>query len=662
MQGNESLSQASIAVIGTGPRGISILERLGVRLSARIPDQIITLYVIDDAEVGCGRIWRTDQPHYLVMNNRCGEVTMFSGKTDGGAWRPGNGPGFADWWRQVDTSFPGSSTYAPRAIYGRYLKFVLDTIELNLPRNVRLERIKARVTRLERSSGRFVLSLDTGQSLNADRVVTCLGHPHPQLDDSQKVLSRHSQCKSHTTCIPNDSLTCMPLGATLARASIGVIGLGLTFYDVLMTLTIGRGGRFIECDAGLRYIRSGCEPKKIVAGSRRALPIPVRGTWQRPHDYRYMPRFFTPERVLETRSRKRLDFRAELLPWLLGELNYVYVQKRLEYKQAQDFIEIVSSLNLTTTTILPQLISCAESFGVNDFIELDMLATPFKNSTFIDQRSFRRTLIELVKEDVHQSELGDFHGPLKAVVEVLREARSTIRLAVDFCGLTSESHRDFVEDIGPKIAFLSTGPPGIRAKQLLALITEGTLEILGPDARFEPTPAGKYVGFSPKVPGYKSTIDALIDARVPATDLATDANPLVKDLLNQGIWRSHVNHGRNPFLTGALDTTRAPFNPIGRSDSIEMGMHALGITMEGTRWFTQVGIARLGPSTEFFRDADSIAEAVASVAYTVLCDDNQKSALRDQIKFCENQPPKASCTPTDKSSLKYRKDVSLTTQ
>ena len=52
------MSTPAIAIVGMGPRGISILERL----SARMDDSSdpITVHLIDDAQHGAGRIWETD--------------------------------------------------------------------------------------------------------------------------------------------------------------------------------------------------------------------------------------------------------------------------------------------------------------------------------------------------------------------------------------------------------------------------------------------------------------------------------------------------------------------------------------------------------------------------------------------------------------------------
>ncbi|MGH3857523.1 MAG: FAD/NAD(P)-binding protein, partial [Pseudonocardiaceae bacterium] len=126
--GDHTVTPHRVAVVGTGPRGLATLERMAARLVADPPRGLVELTAIDAVEVGCGRIWRTDQPDCFLMNTPAGEVTMFSGPWDGGPAQAGAGPTLAQWWEQMDHDYPGSNGYAPRAVYGRYLRFVLDAV------------------------------------------------------------------------------------------------------------------------------------------------------------------------------------------------------------------------------------------------------------------------------------------------------------------------------------------------------------------------------------------------------------------------------------------------------------------------------------------------------------------------------------------------------
>ena len=107
-----------VAIVGMGPRGLAVLERLLVRARAGAAPAELAVWAVDDVEPGVGRIWRVGQPRWLVMNTVAGQVTMYS---DGPAGPPraGHGPSLADWLRaQPDPTVAalGAADYAPRSI------------------------------------------------------------------------------------------------------------------------------------------------------------------------------------------------------------------------------------------------------------------------------------------------------------------------------------------------------------------------------------------------------------------------------------------------------------------------------------------------------------------------------------------------------------------
>src|SRR5690349_495203 len=114
-----------------GPRGLSVLERLLVRLCGRGPVGGVVIWAIDGVEHGCGRVWRTDQPEWLTMNATAGEVTVLSPDNDVlGADTPAGAPSFADWTSQTPDAGPHlhSAEYPDRRHYGRYLRDVFEQL------------------------------------------------------------------------------------------------------------------------------------------------------------------------------------------------------------------------------------------------------------------------------------------------------------------------------------------------------------------------------------------------------------------------------------------------------------------------------------------------------------------------------------------------------
>src|SRR5690606_10749270 len=93
----------------------------------------------------------------------------------------------------------------------------------------------------------------------------------------------------------------------------------------------------------------------------------------------------------------------------------------------------------------------------------DLVERPTAGRRFADRAAFRRWLLDHLAEDIRQARAGNVGGPLKAALDVLRDLRNEIRLAVDHGGLDGDSYRDELAGwYNPLNAFLSIGPPVSR--------------------------------------------------------------------------------------------------------------------------------------------------------------------------------------------------------
>ena len=106
------MTVTQIALIGAGPRGISVLERLAAYLrdsssfgQAQTKTQAvgpqITVHIVDDSQIGAGRVWDTTQTRTLCMNTLADAVTLFTepGSTVGASVL--SGPTLYEWIRLV---------------------------------------------------------------------------------------------------------------------------------------------------------------------------------------------------------------------------------------------------------------------------------------------------------------------------------------------------------------------------------------------------------------------------------------------------------------------------------------------------------------------------------------------------------------------------------
>src|SRR6478672_11719358 len=89
--------RATIAIVGAGPRGAGLLERIVASVPELRPRAGLDVHLIDPYPAGAGRIWRHEQSPLLAMNSMAADVTMF---TDDSVSCDGpivSGPSMWDW-------------------------------------------------------------------------------------------------------------------------------------------------------------------------------------------------------------------------------------------------------------------------------------------------------------------------------------------------------------------------------------------------------------------------------------------------------------------------------------------------------------------------------------------------------------------------------------
>ncbi|MFK4222361.1 FAD/NAD(P)-binding protein [Streptomyces sp. NPDC019890] len=139
----------AVAVVGAGPRGTSVLERLCASVPELIPGTSLTVHLVDPAPPGPGRVWRTDQPTELLMNTVASQVTLFTDDSVvcEGPIRPG--PSLYEWATAHTDERLGPDDYPTRACYGRYLEWAFGQTVDAAPDTVTVRVHQARAIRLE---------------------------------------------------------------------------------------------------------------------------------------------------------------------------------------------------------------------------------------------------------------------------------------------------------------------------------------------------------------------------------------------------------------------------------------------------------------------------------------------------------------------------------
>ncbi|KUM81045.1 FAD-binding protein [Streptomyces curacoi] len=599
----------SVALVGAGPRGTSVLERLCASVPELLPPEVrLTVHVIDPAPPGPGRVWRTAQSPELLMNTVASQVTLFTDDSVdcSGPVRPG--PSLHDWAGGA----LGPDEYPTRALYGQYLEWVFAKVVREAPPAVRVETYAARAVRLDDApDGRQVLTLDDGRTLSGlSAVVLAQGHLPTAADATQRRLAAYAERHGLRHVAPAN-----PADVDLSGVSPGepvlLRGLGLNFFDHMALLTTGRGGRFVRTEgAGLRYVPSGDEPR-LYAGSRRGIPYQARGDNAKGPYGRHLPLVLTPEVIAGFRKRadagEAPDFLAEIWPLVAKEVETVYYAALTGRPEFAERFLAVPHRDPGETRLL-------DEFGVaeRERWSWDRVSRPYAGRAFAGPGQWRDWLLAYLREDAAQAARGNVHGPLKSALDVLRDLRNELRLIVDHGGIAGASRRDHLDRwYTPLNAFLSIGPPRRRVEELVALVEAGVVEVLGPrlEVREE---AGAWVAHSPEVPGSAVRATTLVEARLPETDLRRTADDLLARLLKTGQCRPHTVDG---YETGGLDVTRRPYRLIDRQGRAHPRRFAFGVPTEGVHWVTAAG-ARPGVDSVTLSDADAVARAALRAVAT----------------------------------------------
>lgn len=630
-----------VCIVGAAPRGLSVLERLCANEAKSASRPAVVIHVVDSHRPGAGRVWRTAQSRVLLMNTVASQITVY---TDDSVEMEGPiepGPSLHDWARALaaGTGDPeetydeevlsearslGPDAYPTRAFYGAYLEAAFRQVVAGAPPHVSVCVHQARAVALtdtgrERDGGQ-TLFLDSGRQLeDLDAVVLAQGHVPARTTAVEADLTRTAG-RLGLTYLPPANPADLALDAIAPGESVLLRGLGLNFFDHVALLTLGRGGTFDTRDGRLVYRPSGREPR-IHAGSRRGMPYHARGENEKGPSGRYFPRLLTPAAIDRLRERSgrsgQVVFGTDIWPLIAKDVESVYYGALLAARgrSAERDAFVAEYLSTSAGPGRDRLLD-DHGIAATDRWDWDRVARPYGNRRFAGRADFAAWLTGHLAEDVREARAGNLQGPLKAALDVLRDLRNEIRLAVDHGALEGNSYRDELESwYTPLNAFLSIGPPASRIEELVALIDAGVVELVGPELRVRVDTAGPaFVAESRIVDDEPVRATALIEARLPEPDLRRTADPLLRQLSATGQCRPHRIPGAygTSYETGGLDVTERPYRIIDAHGRAHPRRFAYGVPTEGVHWVTAAGI-RPGVNSVTLGDADAIAHAVLAL-------------------------------------------------
>ena len=575
------------AIVGLGSWGLCVLERSVSR--ARRTTTPIRLHVVEPGQLG-GGIYTMEQPDYLVLNNPCGQLSLYASPAD--AEDPPYAVGLHEWVVEKGYRWVGyecristegtpilSTDFLPRRLMGEYLAWFYETLLADAPPNLEIVRHYASATDITPEiGGRERVTLDNGTILSVDHVVLTSGHTWNEelVGDSPDVRYLRPYPVEYFD-IP------LPPGAPIAVAGMGLVG-----FDLLTALTIGRGGTYEDHGDRKRYVPSGREPD-IYLYSRSGVPYCAKAAHGIDATGDYEPIVCTPAAFRELTNpgssplRRRVDFRNDLLPLLYAEMQGRYYTHSAFLKGGAAAMtatreQLQSAWRDGTYELtVSRLESTYGRFDPASYVFADA------GMHFESSADYQAHVYDMVETDLDDA-LAVGGSPVKAAQEVTRILRDQLRSVIEFGGLTLESYIDFQSNVRGRINRLEAGPPARRSQQLLALLDAGTVKIpFGPYPELTAAAHGGVTLRSTRLTQpTEATVNGVVRGHLDLPSLARSSSPLLSRLYTTGRL-TQMTYGDTAVGSVAISEDFHPYDAEGR---LQGNLSLLGVLTEGVRYFT----------------------------------------------------------------------------
>ena len=642
----EKTQSIRTAIVGAGPRGTSVLERLLARSAALTAAGAgpvrLHVDVIDPYPAGPGHVWQPGQSRLFLMNTQSFYPTLIP--EDPALAPPVAGTTFDQWrGRQQKDPSPSlseeelaelavltASDFPSRALYGRYLRSTVEELRRNAPDGVTIDFHETSALSVRPSGdGTFDVGLATGATIRTGSVVLALGHIPSRLNPEQRELQSSAEqlgLRYFPPAVPADvDWSLIPSGEPVL-----VRGMGLNFFDTMGQLTEGRGGKFISNGTVLRYEPSGQEPR-IIAASRRGTPYRAKASLNGYYPASVTLRYFT-EAALERFNKAgiRPAFDHDFWPLLHRDALWAYYSTlvRSQPNAVPDSAAFLEALDEALHPHAHSAVNWEDSVesvlavhvGPRHRLDLPGLAAPLAGRSFASRAELDAAVVEYLLDDARRSALGE-DDPVKMAIGALHHGRAVLKTAVADGGITDESWvaglRGWFESF---VEGLASGPPALRSEQLAALARAGVVSFVGPDPKFGVDRRnGVFTAFSPWVDDAPVAARTMVEALAPGNRVSANDSPVLEQLLADGLVRPRLMMSVEgaPVQSTGLDVEPHPYRPLAANGSVTEGLYVLGLQLSSTQWGTAIAAEAVqsgGPNyrsgQRTLRDADEIAGAI----------------------------------------------------
>ena len=211
-----------VAVVGVGPWGLAILERLiAVAGRRRAP---VVLHVIEPGVPGAGN-FSVDDPDYLPLNTPCGQHVMHPATVESDM--PAYAQSLFAWARRRGYRWVGDecrittegrelspNDFLPRRLMGEWLNWSYHALVAVCPGQVSVRHHATSAVDIEAVDGRELVHLADGRTLLVDQVILTTGHTpdHPRQGDESRPLSPYPVDNFRELIGPDDTVAIAGLG------------------------------------------------------------------------------------------------------------------------------------------------------------------------------------------------------------------------------------------------------------------------------------------------------------------------------------------------------------------------------------------------------------------------------------------------------------------
>ncbi|MGG5339159.1 hypothetical protein IGJ48_001854 [Enterococcus pernyi] len=593
-----------IGIIGAGPRGLSMLERLLYNQQ----QEDIEILLFDPSGIG-GKVWRVDQPKEVLMNSLASQVTMFTDETLSSGGVVANGVNLYQWAKEFAPSYLSKTTIkekevfireaanllenqpTSRRFFGVYLQWFYARLQERF--SDRFYYIQELVIEATKKEKQFILRTKE-EAYVVDQLILATGHWEHEQTSEESQLSEYA-AEHHLFYQGPANPADVDLSMIPAQEPVFIRGLGLCFFDYIGLLTQQRGGRFKELAGRLVYCPSREEPV-VYCGSRRGLPYYPHGRNQKKVGEVAQP-------VILTQERLNMYYRTKKLT---GEDFFTDLKKDLELFYYKKVIE-EHGLSIALSEFQEVFLGATEKEWLRKYPELSShlwswdLLDHLIDHTLPYQQMSRR----YIEDQINEALKGNVSGPLIATLDALKDWRNIVHQVMLWEVFSAKEYKEILwQWFNTFDAFFTIGPPLRRTQELAALIDAGIFHLVEPPF----TVVGKDKRFHLEPEGLTSSY--LIEARLPKNDLRTTRNPALISLRDAQILQPFQLHDPSgDFVSGAVAIERENSRVIDAHGEVQNNLYCIGIPTEGVEWLT-ASVPR--PHVDFWnlRQIDRIAQLI----------------------------------------------------